>query len=108
MNWLGATDLLADDLIQSQANQADKEGALEDAMYFLRITLHEGTATWEELLGRAREEEGLSERTLRRARVKLKLKKQRLDQHQVVWDLPPGERLKAIDQRACEPISSFA
>jgi hypothetical protein len=94
IEWRGASDLLADNLIQSkQAGQARDE-ALQDAMFFLRHTLGHTMQPWEKLVQLGKEE-GHSEGTMLRARRTIKLRKQFVGESKIVWGLPLGELLSA-------------
>ena len=69
--WCGASAYQADDLIQ-QPETPDERLMTRDAQQFLRIVLGDGPVAADECLRQAREV-NISERTLRRAKTRLKV-----------------------------------
>jgi hypothetical protein len=73
--WEGTTDHTAQSLLAPPPDE-EEQSALEVAMYFLQIVLRDGRASSEEVIKQARTL-GIADRTLMRARTKLKVKAQR-------------------------------
>jgi hypothetical protein len=87
IEWLGQSDLSADDLLQG-ANKRSKHPALSAAEDFLKMTLHSLVESpWNKLAEMAAKQ-GIAEITLRRARDTLGLEKKAAGNHQYVWELP--------------------
>jgi hypothetical protein len=86
VEWLGESDLTADELIRPAALEKGRRRALSAAKEFLEEALADGGETWEKLMKGAAEA-GIAEITLRRAREELRLEKIR-EGRRFVWQLP--------------------
>jgi len=86
VEWLGECELKPDDLVQSISAEKRASARLLEAQDFLETTLEDGAKPWEMLVEQAAAE-GITERTLRRARVEMRLEKFRW-RNDVSWRLP--------------------
>jgi hypothetical protein len=94
LTWLGPCPLTADDLLARRPGRP--AAALEEAQGFLAAALADGPLTSDELWARAREQ-GVSERTLYRAREPLEVSiiRRFQDRRPVVYWLLPHQKLPA-------------
>jgi hypothetical protein len=94
IEWLGISDLSADDLVQPGSLEDREQRLLIAAKEFLEWALENGGRTWEDLVAAANEK-GITEMTLRRGRKKLALVKEYVRRNHCVWrlresgELPP-------------------
>lgn len=88
IEWLGETEHRADDLLAAAGTDEETQSAIEEAIDFIRVALAQGPMATTELEQLAKRE-GISGRTLRRARRRMGLVKARDGfQGRVTWALP--------------------
>jgi hypothetical protein len=94
VKWEGTTSHSASDLLSAPTDEEEK-GALGEAVEFLRDALEDGQRASKDVQREAREA-GVSERTLRRAQKRLKIRPRKVgvpgsDSQRWVWELPEAE-----------------
>jgi len=90
VNWLGPSTFLADELI-NQAEPLEERVVINDVAHFLRTLLASGPVSAVECLRQARAA-GISEKTLRRAKTRLRIESVREGEGLLghwLWVLPP-------------------
>jgi len=84
--WTGASDLTAERILASEQSSSDGL-PIDDAMEFLRELLADGPVVQKKVVSEAREQ-GISERTLYRAKTELKVKSRKQRAGGWAWELP--------------------
>ncbi len=77
LNWLGISDVTAEELSGPQIQSAEGESTVDNAVTFLQDFLDDGAQPASAAF-RAAKQEGISERTLKRAKSQLEVKSQRI------------------------------
>lgn len=86
--WTGPTNITANDLLCAPSPPSK----LDEATDFLKVVLGNGSVTQPQVLIKA-EEQGISEKTLRRAKKKLQIQSTRKSyQGHVLWEFPKPEK----------------
>ena len=88
IKWHGTSDMTADDLLSALSESSEEKSALEEAGEFLMEALANGQAKQKIIMADARAE-GVSERTLRRAKKKLGIRSDRIER-EWYW-MPPSK-----------------
>ncbi len=81
ISWEGETDQTAEDLLAAEREKDDESGsAIGEAVAFLRTVLKEGPLLAKQVFSQAKEQ-GIAQKTLKRAKARLKVKSEKLEGH---------------------------